>query len=69
MSFLRTQASSVGDGDDDREEVPVDFTLHSDALTPEGVLCTPANAVEAHRDTQPGEGGKSNTRAALRSVY
>lgn len=56
MSFLRTQASSVGDRDDDPEDNPSDFTLHSDALTPEGALCTPANAVEVHRDSQPGEG-------------
>ncbi|XP_023286279.1 DNA polymerase zeta catalytic subunit isoform X1 [Seriola lalandi dorsalis] len=51
--FDVTQASSVGDGEDDHDDLPGDLTLHSDLLTPEGPLCTPANAVEVHRDSQP----------------
>ncbi|XP_071334532.1 DNA polymerase zeta catalytic subunit isoform X2 [Trachinotus anak] len=51
--FDVTQASSTADGEDDQEDFPGDLTLHSDPLTPEGPLCTPANAVELHRDTQP----------------
>ncbi|KAG7244176.1 hypothetical protein INR49_004249 [Caranx melampygus] len=57
--FDITQASSVADRDDDQEDLPGDFTLHSDALTPEGALCTPANAVEVHRDSQPDSVGNS----------
>lgn len=54
LSLLRTQGSSVGDGED-QEDFPGELTLHSDLLTPEGLPCTPANAVEVHRDLQPGE--------------
>lgn len=54
FSLLRTQGSSVGDGED-QEGFPGELTLHPDPLTPEGLPCTPANAVEVHRDSQPGE--------------
>ncbi len=54
LSLFRTQGSSFGDGED-QEDFPGDLTLHSDPLTPEGLPCTPANAVEMHRDVQPGE--------------
>lgn len=47
FSLLRTQGSSVGDGED-QEDFPGELTLHPDPLTP-------ANAVEVHRDSQPGE--------------
>uniref|UniRef100_A0A3B4U6G0 DNA polymerase zeta catalytic subunit n=1 Tax=Seriola dumerili TaxID=41447 RepID=A0A3B4U6G0_SERDU len=53
--FDVTQASSVGDEEDDHEDLPGDLTLHSDPLTPEGPLCTPANAVEVHRDSNSGK--------------
>ncbi|XP_051265819.1 DNA polymerase zeta catalytic subunit isoform X2 [Dicentrarchus labrax] len=41
-----------GEGED-QEDFPGGLTLHSDPLTPEELLCTPANAVEVHRDLQP----------------
>ncbi|XP_053192760.1 DNA polymerase zeta catalytic subunit [Scomber japonicus] len=50
--FDVTQASSVGDGEEQEDFLGV-LTLHSDPLTPEGVPCTPANTVEVHRDSQP----------------
>ncbi|XP_067429067.1 DNA polymerase zeta catalytic subunit isoform X1 [Thunnus thynnus] len=50
--FDVTQASAVGDGDEQEDFLGV-LTLHSDPLTPEGVPCTPANVVEVHRDSQP----------------
>ncbi|XP_050928012.1 LOW QUALITY PROTEIN: DNA polymerase zeta catalytic subunit [Lates calcarifer] len=50
--FDVTQASSVGDGEEDQDDFP-DLTLHCDPLTPEGLLSTPANAVEVHRNSQP----------------
>lgn len=50
----RTQASSVGDGED-QEDFLSDLSLHSDPLTPEVLPCTAANAVEVHRDSEPGE--------------
>ena len=53
--LLRTQASSMADEDEDQEDFLADLTLHSDDLTPEGLPCTPANAVEVHRDSQPGK--------------
>lgn len=54
LSLLRTQSLSVGDWED-QEDFPNEFTLHPDPITPEGLPCTPANAVELHRDSQPGE--------------
>uniref|UniRef100_A0A4W6C027 DNA polymerase zeta catalytic subunit n=1 Tax=Lates calcarifer TaxID=8187 RepID=A0A4W6C027_LATCA len=36
----------------DQDDFP-DLTLHCDPLTPEGLLSTPANAVEVHRNSQP----------------
>lgn len=54
LSLFRTQGSSVADGED-QEDFPGELTLHSDPLTPEELPSTPANAVEAHRDLQPGE--------------
>ncbi|XP_028253994.1 DNA polymerase zeta catalytic subunit isoform X2 [Parambassis ranga] len=44
--FDVTQDLSVGD----EEEFPADLTLHRD--TPDGLPCTPANAVHVHRDSQ-----------------
>lgn len=58
---LRTQASSAADGEEQEDFLGV-LTLHPDPSTPEGVPCTPANAVEAHRDSQPGEGKKNNLK-------
>lgn len=55
VPLLRTQAPSVGVGEEDQEDFPADLTLHSDPPTPEGLECTTANAVEVHRDSQPGE--------------
>ncbi|XP_072218923.1 DNA polymerase zeta catalytic subunit isoform X3 [Leuresthes tenuis] len=48
--FDVTQELSV---DEDQEDFSGELTLHSDPLTPDRLLCTPANAVEAHRDSQP----------------
>ncbi|KAM4522166.1 DNA polymerase zeta catalytic subunit isoform 2-T2 [Odontesthes bonariensis] len=48
--FDVTQELSV---DEDQEDFPGDLTLHSEPLSPDRLLCTPANAVEAHRDSQP----------------
>ncbi|XP_069370752.1 DNA polymerase zeta catalytic subunit isoform X2 [Paralichthys olivaceus] len=50
--FDVTQASSMGDKEEEQEDFLGDLTLHSDDLTPEGLPCTPANAVEVHRDSQ-----------------
>ncbi|XP_074472184.1 DNA polymerase zeta catalytic subunit isoform X2 [Sebastes fasciatus] len=50
--FDVTQGSSVSDGED-QEDLLAEMTLHSDPLTPEGLPCTPANAVEVHRLSQP----------------
>uniref|UniRef100_A0A8D3CLW0 DNA polymerase zeta catalytic subunit n=1 Tax=Scophthalmus maximus TaxID=52904 RepID=A0A8D3CLW0_SCOMX len=52
--LLRTQASSVGDGED-QEDFPGDLTHHSDPLNPAGLCCTAANAVEVHRDSHSGK--------------
>nr|XP_057925939.1 DNA polymerase zeta catalytic subunit [Doryrhamphus excisus] len=47
--FDVTQASTIEDGEDFS-----DLTLHSSLhLTPEDVQCTPASAVEAHKDSEP----------------
>ena len=54
LSLLRTQNLSLGEGEE-QEDFPGDLTLHSDPLTPDGLPCTPANAVEVHRNSQPGE--------------
>ena len=59
LSPLRTQGSSVGDGED-QEDLLSELTLHPDPLTPEGRLCSPANAVEVHRNQPPGETNLSN---------
>lgn len=40
---------------EEQDDFPGDLSLHSDPLTPEAVPCTPANAVEVHRDSEPGE--------------
>ncbi|XP_030578063.1 DNA polymerase zeta catalytic subunit isoform X2 [Archocentrus centrarchus] len=50
--FDVTQDLSVGDGEN-QEDFPGELTLHFDPLTPDGLLCTPANALEVHRDSQP----------------
>ncbi|XP_069017932.1 DNA polymerase zeta catalytic subunit isoform X2 [Embiotoca jacksoni] len=50
--FDVTQDLSVGEGGDN-EDFPDELTLHSDSLMPDGPTCTPANAVELHRDSQP----------------
>lgn len=49
--LFRTPASPVSDG-----EAFGDLTLHSSLhLTPEEAQCTPASAVEVHRDSEPGQ--------------
>ncbi|XP_068432657.1 DNA polymerase zeta catalytic subunit [Clinocottus analis] len=50
--FDMTQGSSVSDGED-QEDLLGQMTLYPDPLTPEGRPCTPANAVEVHRQSQP----------------
>ncbi|XP_061603090.1 DNA polymerase zeta catalytic subunit [Cololabis saira] len=45
-----TQDLSV---DEDAEEFSGDLTLHPDPPAPDALPCTPANAVEKHRDAQP----------------
>ncbi|KAK2856635.1 hypothetical protein Q5P01_005370 [Channa striata] len=50
--FDVTQALSEGNGED-QEDFPGDLTLHPDPFTQEGLQCTLANAVNAHRDLQP----------------
>ncbi|XP_074541987.1 DNA polymerase zeta catalytic subunit isoform X2 [Halichoeres trimaculatus] len=50
--FDLTQSLSAGDTED-QEDFPGELTLHSDPLTSEGLPCTPANALELHRDSQP----------------
>uniref|UniRef100_I3JZM4 DNA polymerase zeta catalytic subunit n=1 Tax=Oreochromis niloticus TaxID=8128 RepID=I3JZM4_ORENI len=45
---------SAGDGEN-QEDFPGELTLHFDPLTPDGLPCTPANAVEVHRGRHPGE--------------
>ncbi|XP_032398313.1 DNA polymerase zeta catalytic subunit isoform X2 [Etheostoma spectabile] len=50
--FDVTQGSCVSERED-QEDLLADMTLHSDPLTPEGLPCTPANAVEVHRHSQP----------------
>ncbi|XP_058470298.1 DNA polymerase zeta catalytic subunit [Solea solea] len=50
--FDVTQASSVGNDEEDLDDFLGDLSLHSDPLTAEDLLCTPANVVKAHRDTQ-----------------
>uniref|UniRef100_A0A8D0DBP9 DNA polymerase zeta catalytic subunit n=1 Tax=Sander lucioperca TaxID=283035 RepID=A0A8D0DBP9_SANLU len=54
--FDVTQGSCVSERED-QEDLLGDLTLHSDPLTPEGLTCTPANAVEVHRHSQ-----KSHTK-------
>ncbi|KAM9338879.1 DNA polymerase zeta catalytic subunit [Symphorus nematophorus] len=65
--FDVTQNLSVGEGED-QEDFPGDLTLHCDPLTPDGLQCTPANAVEVHRDSQPDtvrSGGKIPEEAVV----
>ncbi|XP_033505189.2 DNA polymerase zeta catalytic subunit isoform X2 [Epinephelus lanceolatus] len=50
--FDVTQSSSIGDGED-QEDLLGALTLHPVSLTPEGLQCTPANAVETHRNPLP----------------
>ncbi|KAM7395002.1 hypothetical protein PAMA_006648 [Pampus argenteus] len=64
--FDVTQASSIGDGEEHEDFLGVP-TLHSNPLTPEAVLCTPANAVEVHRDSQP-DSVKSSGRITEEAV-
>lgn len=52
--LLRTQDLCACDGET-QEDYPGELTLHFDPLTPDGLPCTPANAVEVHRGSQPGE--------------
>ncbi|KAM4529024.1 DNA polymerase zeta catalytic subunit [Fundulus diaphanus] len=40
--------------DDEQDSILAELTLHSDHLTPDELPCTAANAVEVHRDSQPG---------------
>ncbi|KAM7367565.1 hypothetical protein PAMP_013853 [Pampus punctatissimus] len=64
--FDVTQASSIGDREEQEDFLGVP-TLHSNPLTPEAVPCTPANAVEVHRDSQPGS-VKSSERITEEAV-
>lgn len=52
-NLFRSQRLSVGD-EEDQDDLLDELTLHPDPLTPEGLLCTPANVVEVHRDSQTG---------------
>uniref|UniRef100_A0AAX7TQM8 DNA polymerase zeta catalytic subunit n=1 Tax=Astatotilapia calliptera TaxID=8154 RepID=A0AAX7TQM8_ASTCA len=47
--FDVTQDLCACDGEN-QEDFPGELTLHFDPLTPDGLPCTPANAVEVHRD-------------------
>ncbi|XP_056151151.1 DNA polymerase zeta catalytic subunit isoform X2 [Lampris incognitus] len=52
-NFDVTQSSSaLGDGEE-QEISPGDLSLHPDIPTPGELLCTAANQVEVHRDSQP----------------
>lgn len=50
---IRTQNPSPADGVDS-EDFPLDFTLHLDPPSQDGLTCSPATAVELHRDAQSG---------------
>ncbi|KAK5853401.1 hypothetical protein PBY51_007189 [Eleginops maclovinus] len=50
--FDVTQAASVSDRED-QEYLLNEMTLHSAHRSPEALSCTPANAVEMHRSSQP----------------
>ncbi|XP_070705223.1 DNA polymerase zeta catalytic subunit [Pempheris klunzingeri] len=65
--FDVTQGSSSGDGEE-QEDFLCELTLHSDPLSPEGLPCTPANAVEVHKDSQPDSvrsSGKTSEEAVV----
>lgn len=55
MSLNRTQSGSAQEDGQEQEDFLGELTLHPDPLTPAGLQCTLANAVEAHRDSQPGK--------------
>lgn len=63
LSLHRTQGLSVSN-EEVQEDFPVELSLHPDPVTLEALPCTPANAVEVHRDFQPGEKRKSTSRDA-----
>ncbi|XP_076024079.1 DNA polymerase zeta catalytic subunit isoform X1 [Genypterus blacodes] len=52
-SFDVTQSGSAVEDGEEPEDFLGELTLHPDPLTPEGLQCTLANAVEVHRDSQP----------------
>uniref|UniRef100_A0A8C5I5W8 DNA polymerase zeta catalytic subunit n=1 Tax=Gouania willdenowi TaxID=441366 RepID=A0A8C5I5W8_GOUWI len=62
--FDVTQDQSVRDGDDS-EDFAHHLTLHPEPLSPEGLSCTLANAVEVHRDSQPGINGNVPEEAVV----
>lgn len=45
------------------ETLPSNLTLHTDALSPEAMYCTPANLVEIHNDKQGVSQGDAETRS------
>uniref|UniRef100_A0A8C7GH59 DNA polymerase zeta catalytic subunit n=1 Tax=Oncorhynchus kisutch TaxID=8019 RepID=A0A8C7GH59_ONCKI len=54
--FDVTQSGSVDDAAEEQDPSPAELSLHPDVLTPELLQCTPANLVEAHRDTKRSRG-------------
>uniref|UniRef100_A0A8C7PMY2 DNA polymerase zeta catalytic subunit n=1 Tax=Oncorhynchus mykiss TaxID=8022 RepID=A0A8C7PMY2_ONCMY len=54
--FDVTQSRSVDDAAEEQDPSPAELSLHPDVLTPELLQCTPANLVEAHRDTKRSRG-------------
>lgn len=51
---IRTQNASPADGDDS-EDFSLDFTLHLEPDSQDGLACSLATAVELHRDSQSGQ--------------
>ncbi|XP_032877895.1 DNA polymerase zeta catalytic subunit [Amblyraja radiata] len=47
------------------ETLPSNLTLHTDALSPEAMYCTPANLVEIHNDKQGVSQGDAETEEAI----
>ncbi|XP_078256037.1 DNA polymerase zeta catalytic subunit [Rhinoraja longicauda] len=47
------------------ETLPSNLTLHTDALLPEAIYCTPANLVEIHSDKQGVSQGDEKTEEAI----
>lgn len=58
QDFDVTQNPPPADGQDS-EDFPLDFTLHLDPASQDSLTCSPATAVELHRDSQSGSTGSS----------